>query len=402
MERDAVSQWGGGTPPFAPPPSPRGDAPDAPPDAAHLQYPPYPRWVDPDAVSIFSRAGSFDGELGAAHAEAAPGAANPADDGHLPPLPTPELLEAQPAEFAARPPSRPGGFYTPARPETPAVNQWTKRLEALAYEMIQQANYQAWIYGQMVPTAKWWADVLSVASAIVSSLVTVESLAQLVRASTSEGHAAKNALLVVTFILSFVATVLIALVAAWQPAETSASSLSTQVKFLQIKRTLTLQLALNRAERHPGQNLMKTIADELAEVHQKAPVAYPRIVKQAERRFGVSFESVPSEVAVSGEVLDLVRNAQTSRPRLSHSAAKPEGPTMPIAIMRSLSPPAAAGAPARRTAVAGGSPPGLAPPAADEAEAPDDAELPPSAITTILTHIGEKECLLGQVVTRPE
>jgi hypothetical protein len=228
-------------------------------------------------------------------------------DAQEPEEPDARRLHEDVRSSAYPPPRRPIGRVSPIQ------NQWTRQLEELASQIIDRTGHEAWIYGEMVTNAKGWADRLTIASGIITGLISLEGIANI---SAEENPALW--LRTVVFILSLVATVLLAVNNTWKPAEVSADALSAQVKMLSIQRVTTLQLALHPSQRPPGDEYMKTVLDDYAAAMLGAPVAYPKIVRRAEARSGIDLNEVrlrlPRHTRASGFRRSLERAEPDSTP----------------------------------------------------------------------------------------
>ena len=170
-------------------------------------------------------------------------------------------------------------------------NQWTRKLEIVAHNLIMQAEYKAWIYEIMAAQAKKWGEWLTIAGAVLSAFITVESLFSV----SSEGDSDQSEsepgwLRILVFVLSTISTCVLTLNTVWKPADISSKSRSAWSKLLQLKRNLTLQLAREREERSEGGDYMQTVVDELNAILLEAPVPYINIVKKAELRFGLNWD----------------------------------------------------------------------------------------------------------------
>jgi hypothetical protein len=211
------------------------------------------------------------------------------------------------------------------RSEKRNTNQWTPKLEAMGYGMIQRSNYKAWVFGEMTIVAKWWSEMLAIVSAIITGLLSVESLVEMANPKSGEDTGGLNWIRVATFALSFLATVLLALITIWKPAEGSSASRVAQVKYLQVKRALTLQLALDREERHQGEEFMNTMLDDISAAALTAPIPYAKVLRRAEARFGVRFETQEVEGEIGFEVHIQTQSQSPRRDTYMFPLSRPTG-----------------------------------------------------------------------------
>ena len=204
-----------------------------------------------------------------------------------------------------------------------AENQWTPKLEAMGYGLMQRANYQAWIYREMAMESKWWADRLLIVAACLSGLLSLKSLVSLSdnnsENSTDRKHI--NWLTMASLFVALTAMVVTALITVWKPAEISAASRVAQAKCIRVKRAIVLELAKCRADREQGNVFISKMFDEFGSTTLEAPPPNPKIIKRAIALYGVQFaqdeQFAPGEQFAQGaHAVESVRErAQPMSPR---------------------------------------------------------------------------------------
>lgn len=161
---------------------------------------------------------------------------------------------------------------------------WSSDLEDMARELIDRADHEAWVYGQMVLTAQKWSDWLVTVPAIITGAVGVEGVV-----TTSDGETPLW-LGVIATIFAFTAASMLAVNNVWKPGEVSAKALKTQVQLLNIKRRLWLQMVLSSSEREKGKEFMEKVFDDYDSAMLGAPVPYESVLRKGEWKYGARLQ----------------------------------------------------------------------------------------------------------------
>lgn len=145
---------------------------------------------------------------------------------------------------------------------------------------MKQANGHAWMYEQMVATAKRWSNALNILAGVLGALLGTSGLVSIF---TDRQRALW--LKILEAIVGYLIMVISVLNSTWRLDATQSNALVAQVSFASLGQSILYQLALEPSERQNAHEFIERTLAEVNTMKLSSPVIYSSAKKAYIARF---------------------------------------------------------------------------------------------------------------------
>lgn len=153
-------------------------------------------------------------------------------------------------------------------------NYWSTAMEDVARQTMQQATGYAWMYEKLVASSTRWGNAISIISGILAGAIGTEGIISVVLSNQN------NIAGIITALVGYIITILIILDNNWKLDVVKSEGLVAHVGFIQLSRSIKLQLTLQPLERNDARDFVQNILIEIDKMKLSSPTI-PNSIKNS-------------------------------------------------------------------------------------------------------------------------
>lgn len=157
-------------------------------------------------------------------------------------------------------------------------NHWSVAMEDVARQTMQQATGYAWMYEKLVASSTRWGNAISIISGILAGAIGTEGLISAIL--SNKDNRTSFSVGIITALVGYIITILIVLDNNWKLDVIKSEGLVAHVGFIQLSRSIKLQLTLQPSERNDAREFVQNILIEIDKMKLSSPTI-PNSIKNS-------------------------------------------------------------------------------------------------------------------------